>query len=185
MKFLGVIAAAAGVAGLAYLGTRKRGRPALAGTFGEGEESSCSTKSVANVRTCITRPKKLGPVITGPAAACRLLANAKGLDRESLFTVALNPQLKVLGVEETAKGQVDAVAVAPREIFKAPIMMGASAIMIAHNHPSGDPSPSKDDHDLTRQVKQAGEKLGIPLVDHIVIGEDSCTSIRDTTKIWE
>jgi DNA repair protein RadC len=59
----------------------------------------------------------------------------------------------------------------PREIFRTAIKLGAAAIVVGHNHPSGDPAPSPDDDRLTSQLRQAAEVLGIPLVDHVIMGE--------------
>ena len=130
------------------------------------------------IRTCITRPERPGPVISSPGAVCKLLRAAKDADRESFFTIALGPQLNVLGVEESAKGQVAGVEVHPREVFKSAVVVGASAIVVAHNHPSGDPNPSQEDKALTKRLVKAGKLVGIPVMDHIVVG-DHCVSLSE------
>jgi DNA repair protein RadC len=144
-------------------------------------EVTCDARTAGNpygVRTCITRPKTPGPVVTSPSAVCKLLKAAKDADRESFFTVSLNARGNVIGVEETAKGDVSGVNVHPREVFKSPLILGASMVVVAHNHPSGDPVPSAEDKDLTKRLVKAGKLVGVPVVDHIVVGEH-CESLAE------
>jgi DNA repair protein RadC len=92
-------------------------------------------------------------------------------DREYFITVGLNTKNEVLYREIVTIGTLDASIVHPREAFKKAIMCSAKSIIIAHNHPSGDTTPSRDDEEVTRNIKKAGEILNIPLLDHIIIGE--------------
>jgi len=71
-----------------------------------------------------------------------------------------------------SRGTLDACLVHAREVFRAAIAGGAAAIIVAHNHPSGDPAPSADDCTLTRRLSEGGELLGIPVLDHVVLGRD-------------
>ncbi|HHV44023.1 MAG TPA: DNA repair protein RadC [Firmicutes bacterium] len=119
-------------------------------------------------------------VITGPQDVAELLVEMMSdLDKEYFYVVMLNSRRAVIGIRTVSIGSIDAVLVHPRELFKEPIKAGASAIILAHNHPSGDPTPSTEDLSLTRRLVQAGEILGIQIEDHIVIGGRKYCSLRE------
>jgi DNA repair protein RadC len=80
---------------------------------------------------------------------------------------------------ELSRGTLDSTVVHPREVFKTALLANAAAVIVAHNHPSGDPSPSADDIALTRRLTQAGNIIGIPVLDHLVIGVRSHFSLRE------
>ena len=84
----------------------------------------------------------------------------------------------LIGDEVQQSGTIDHTPVYPREVIKRALELGASAIIMVHNHPSGDPTPSKADIEMTKQVKEAGEKLGVILHDHVVIGRSSDASFK-------
>ncbi len=140
--------------------------------------TTCSPLPGAETRVCITRPAKRTKVHTADDA-CTLLRRARNADRESFYVLALDPQNQVQGVEEIARGSVGDVAVHPREAFKTAVMLNASAVIIAHNHPSGSPVPSELDVDLTKRFVEAGKLLGIPVIDHLIVGQSGCGSIAD------
>ena len=75
-------------------------------------------------------------------------------------------------------GTIDACLVTGRELFKSAILSNAASVILVHNHPSGDPSPSEADLDFTQRIKDAGELIGIPLLDHIIIGDCKYLSFR-------
>ena len=83
----------------------------------------------------------------------------------------LNTQNNIIGEQLISKGILDASIVHPREIFKPAIRNSASKIILVHNHPSGDPTPSAEDKDITQRLMKAGEELGIRIVDSVVVGE--------------
>ena len=123
--------------------------------------------------------------IASVAGAWRLLApGLEGLDRERFVVVPLDRKHAVLAVEVVAIGTLDATIVHPREIFKPAIRRSAAAILVAHNHPSGDPTPSAEDVALTRRLREAGEVLGIEVLDHLVIGRGRYASLRESTALW-
>ena len=100
-------------------------------------------------------------------------------DRERLLCLMLNARHRMIGLEEVSVGSATASIAAPREIFKAAILKGVCcSILIAHNHPSGDPSPSDDDIRLTRRIAEAGRILGIELVDHVIVAENGHYSFK-------
>ena len=92
--------------------------------------------------------------------------------QECLKLLMLNTKGKLLGETELTRGTVNASLVSPREIFIEALEHGAVAIILLHNHPSGDPTPSQSDLIVTKQVKEAGKIIGIELLDHIVIGNN-------------
>lgn len=117
--------------------------------------------------------------------AWRLLApRLEGLDRERFVVVLLNRKHAVLGVELVAIGTLDATLVHPREVFKPAIRRSAAAVLLAHNHPSGDPTPSPEDHALTRRLLEAADVLGLQVLDHLVIGAGRYASLRERTELW-
>lgn len=102
-----------------------------------------------------------------------------GLDREHFMVVGLDAKHAVIGINTVSIGSVTLSIVHPREVFKPLILMNASAVLLAHNHPSGDSTPSQEDRALTRRLKDAGELLGIAVLDHLVLGEGRYYSFAD------
>ena len=102
----------------------------------------------------------------------------KTWDRERFVTIALDGAHRILGIEEVSVGCLNSAPVSPREVFKALILVNAAAFICVHNHPSGDPTPSKEDFRVTQKLREAGGLLDIRLLDHIVIGYDCFTSLQ-------
>ena len=90
-------------------------------------------------------------------------------DREVFVVLHLDTRNRVVAHETTSIGSQNASLVHPREVFKAAILKGATSIILAHNHPSGDPAPSKEDIDLTHRLAEAGGLMGIQVLDHVVV----------------
>lgn len=105
--------------------------------------------------------------------------DARRWDRERLVTIALDGSHRILGLEEVSVGTLNSAPVHPREIFKALILANAAAFIALHNHPTGDPKPSAEDMQATRVLREAGELLGIRLLDHIIIGHESYCSLQE------
>lgn len=101
------------------------------------------------------------------------------LDHELFLALALDGKNRVQAVHQVARGSTTSVEVHPREVFGPCVREAAAAVIVAHNHPSGDPDPSADDRQLTERLKQAGEVLGIPLLDHLVVGRQRYVSFAD------
>lgn len=112
-------------------------------------------------RPQVTRPQDLAAVVAP------LLA---GRDRELCVLASLDTKHRLLAVVTVSVGTADHTFMAPREIFRDALAAGASAIAVAHNHPSGDPTPSAEDRQITRRLACAGTTLGIDLLDHLVFG---------------
>ena len=100
-------------------------------------------------------------------------------DREEMLVLLLDAKHKIIGINSVSVGSLTLSIVHPRETFKAAIVSNCAAIILAHNHPSGDPTPSQEDRTLTARLKQAGEILGIPVLDHLVIGDETYISFAD------
>mgnify|MGYP001061334487 FL=1 len=93
------------------------------------------------------------------------------IDREVVALLTLDAKLKPINLSVVSMGTLNSSLVHPREIFKTAILSNAQSVMLGHNHPSGDPTPSEEDIQLTARLQQVGELLGIELLDHIVIGK--------------
>ena len=119
-------------------------------------------------------------VIRGPEDLYKLLRPRIGAeDREHFVAVLLSTRNAVIGIETISVGSLNASIVHPREVFKPAIVHSASAIALAHNHPSGDPEPSNEDIAITRRMLEAGRLLGIELLDHVVVARKSFTSLKE------
>lgn len=124
------------------------------------------------------RMVKLPPLMSkepmnNPDAAVRLMNETlKEFDREAVVVVNLQNDLKPINMNFVSMGTLNASAVHPREILKTSILSNAASIMLFHNHPSGQLKPSREDIALTDQLQQACNTIGIPIIDHIIIGTD-------------
>lgn len=111
------------------------------------------------------------PRIRGPEdAAAILMERCRDLRQEGFWVLMLNRKNEVFRVRQAASGTLDASLVDARAVFAEPLMASAAAVILAHNHPSGDPEPSSEDLQVTRALCQAGKLLSIPVLDHLVIG---------------
>jgi len=101
-------------------------------------------------------------------------------DREEFHVVLLDGKNHLLGFNVVSIGTLNSSTVHPRELFKPAILANAASLIMVHNHPSGDPEPSSEDHEITRRIKDAGELLGIKMIDHVIIGDDRYLSFADS-----
>ncbi len=101
------------------------------------------------------------------------------LDREQFIIACLNTKNEPTNISVVAVGTLNKSIVHPREVFKTAILSNAASIMAFHNHPSGDTTPSQQDLQLTNRLYEAGELLGIKLLDHLIIGDGSFTSLKE------
>jgi DNA repair protein RadC len=97
--------------------------------------------------------------------------------------IMLDTKNQVIGINTVAIGVLASCPVHPREVFKPAILANAAGIVLVHNHPSGDPYPSQDDLLLTNQLKEAGEVLGIQVVDHVILGYANYASLKERGQI--
>lgn len=113
-------------------------------------------------------------------AADLLMEELRHLREEHFVCLFLNTKNHVIGRQTLSIGSLSASIVHPREVFRAAIRRSSASILCAHNHPSGDPTPSPEDIALTRRLAEAGELLGIELLDHLVIGDNRYMSLKET-----
>jgi DNA repair protein RadC len=118
------------------------------------------------------------------AAAC-LREEFRSADRETFRTLLLDTKNGLVRMGCTSVGSLNASIVEPREVFKEAAMYSAASIIVAHNHPSGDPTPSSEDVAVTRRLVKAGETLGIPVLDHIVLGHRTDQRPQDYCSLKE
>lgn len=130
----------------------------------------------ASAWTATTRP-----VIATPDDVARICEpQIRGVDREHFWALALNTKNQLLRIIEVSIGSLNASIVHPRELFKDAVRVSAASVVVVHNHPSGDPTPSGADIQLTRRLVKAGDVLGIEVLDHVIVGEGgSHASLRD------
>lgn len=116
--------------------------------------------------------------VQGPQDAVRLVSDLRDHDQEEFRVILLNTKGLVLGIETLFRGGVDRVEVFPREVFRPAVSRSAASIVVAHNHPSGDPTPSRQDRELTRRLESCGELLGISVLDHVIVGRSRHVSLH-------
>lgn len=121
------------------------------------------------------------PVVSTPEDVVRLCATQlRGQDREHFWALVLSTKNRLLRMVEVSVGSLNASIVHPRELFKEAVRVSAASVVVVHNHPSGDPTPSGADLQLTRRLVRAGEVLGIEVLDHVVIGDGGAhVSLRE------
>lgn len=98
--------------------------------------------------------------------------------QERFLVFLLDSKMKVIGFFEISKGSLNYSPVHPRDVFSPAIHMCAAGIIVAHNHPSSDTTPSQDDIEVTNRLTEAGKLLGIPLIDHVIVGDRCWTSLK-------
>ena len=106
-----------------------------------------------------------------------------GEKQEIVTALMLNAKYEVIGRETISKGGIVTALVEPRDVYRPAVKRGATGVILIHNHPSGDPTPSEDDLAATEQIEKAGELIGVKLIDHIIIGSGRHASLRDMKAI--
>jgi DNA repair protein RadC len=100
------------------------------------------------------------------------------------YVLCLTSKLDLIGYHEVSRGSLDSTLMHPREVFKAAVLLNAAGVVLVHNHPSGNPSPSADDIALTARIQEAGKLMGIELLDHVIIGhEGRWVSLREEGRL--
>lgn len=118
--------------------------------------------------------------LAGPQDAAHVLAPLLRHEAvEVCGILCLSVRYDILAYHELSRGTLDATFVHPRELFRAALLANARAIIVGHNHPSGDPSPSPEDIELALRLKLAGDFMGVTLIDSLIIGDDRTTSLAD------
>ena len=141
----------------------------------------------AQIKAAIELGRRLGlespeerPAVNSPADAAALVAyEMSALEQEHLRVILLDTRNRVLEIVEIYKGSVNSSQIHVGEIFKAAIRRSAPALIVVHNHPSGDPTPSPDDVVVTRAIVQAGKLLDVDVLDHMIIGQGKWVSMKE------
>ena len=163
-----------------YAGVLAAAADELGEVKGMGAAAVVALKSVAEAARRLAREEIMDqPVLASWDRLIAYLRIGMARDRTERFRVLfLDTRNKLIADEEQQKGTVNHTPVYPREVIKRALELSASAIIMVHNHPSGDPTPSQGDIDMTKQVRDAGDKLGVTLHDHVIIAREGATSFK-------
>jgi len=131
------------------------------------------------VRTALERPRYQTP----QQLACYLLPQYGAANVEQFGIVLLDTRHRVIRIRLVSIGGLDATVVQPRDVFREAAAVGASAVVLFHNHPSGDPSPSSDDFALTQRMVDAGDIMGIDVLDHLILSEQRYYSMVEAGRL--
>lgn len=152
----------------------------LAKVKGINQATAIRIKAALNLGLRLSMPGDERTAINSPADAAALVqAEMSLLEKEHLRTILLDRRNRVLEIVEVYQGSVNSSQVRVGEVFQAAISRHASALILIHNHPSGDPTPSPDDMTVTRAIVQAGKLLDIDLLDHLIIGQGKWVSLKE------
>ncbi len=158
----------------------------LGGIAGVGPAKAARLKAAVELGLRLEKDQRRLPAIRSPADAAAILqAGMRYLDQERFEILLLDTKNRCLAREVIFVGGLDSTPVHPREVFQSPIRRGAAAVILAHNHPSGDPWPSADDLRVTRELANLGSMLGIEVLDHLIIGENCYLSLQESGLGWD
>ncbi len=157
----------------------------LASVRGVGQAKASALKAACELsRRVQAAPDRRSCPIESAEAAMEVARRClSGKRREHFMALLLDARHRLLRTAEISIGTLDMSLVHPRETFREAIVSGAKAVILAHNHPSGDPAPSVEDLTLTRRLVEGGRLLGIPVLDHIIVGQRKCISLK-TAGLW-
>lgn len=131
-----------------------------------------SRLSVRELRTVYTHLEATAPILCDPAGVTEIIETLFDVSsdaRENLFGIYLDSRGRVIGSERIARGGLNACAITPRDILSSALVAGAATLIVAHNHPSGDATPSGDDVQFTQRLAAAARLIGLELSDHVII----------------
>jgi DNA repair protein RadC len=165
-----------GLSGLARREARE-----LLGTRGVGRTKAAALVAALEIgRRVAQRRLREGDAVRGPDDVFRHFhARLRDAGQERFCVLLLDGRHRVVGDEVVSVGTLTASLVHPREVFRPALKAGAAALILVHNHPSGDPTPSPEDRSVTRRLAEVGELLGIPILDHVIVAERGFSSLRD------
>jgi DNA repair protein RadC len=154
---------------------------------GIGRDKAIALKSAFTLAQRLAREfHEEPPLLDTPERIADLLREEnRGYAVEHFQVILLNTRRKLIRVEQISQGTLDTLLVHPREVFKPAILSHASAIILVHNHPSGDPTPSEGDIRATRELIRAGQLLRIEVMDHVILGKRSEERARDYVSLRE
>ena len=164
-----------------FTGIRRLSLDELSNVKGIGKVKAVQLKCLLEIAKRMAREEAgEGTYFTSPSAVANYyMEDLRHEEQEVLLLLMLNQRGRLIKERYMFKGTVNASVISPREIFVEALASRAVQIILLHNHPSGDASPSPEDLDVTRRIKEAGQLLGIALTDHIIIGEHAYVSLRE------
>lgn len=152
----------------------------LAAVPGMGRRRAEQLLAAAEFGRRVRFPPQESDDLRAPSDVYRLVRPMlEGLAHERFLVLLLNTKNRLLKVETVSVGTLNASLVHPREVFRTAIRAAAAAVIVAHNHPTGDPTPSPEDVDLTRRLAEAGHLIGIEVLDHLIVGDGRFLSLRE------
>ena len=135
-------------------------------------------------KTAAGQPVMVGRAMNTPRdSAAAFMAVLQDQPTEVFAILCLTTTHRVIAYHEVSRGTLDSTLVHPREVCKAALLAHAACVIVSHNHPSGDPTPSPDDVELTRRLAAAGDVIGIPVLDHIIIGDGRYYSFKEAGRL--
>lgn len=154
----------------------------LARVNGVGEAKACRLKAAIELGRRVSKATRgeVKVVRCPDDAAGLVIEDMKNLDREHFAVILLDSKNAVISVERVSVGTVNSSIVHPREVMKPALEKSATSIILVHNHPTGNVSPSREDIMITRRFEKCGRILGIEVVDHIIIGDGSYRSMKES-----
>ena len=161
--------------------------PALEAMPGLGPAKSASLRAAIELAwRIVDEPLERGQPIRSPSDVQRhFRASLRDLQQESFHVLLLNGRHRLISTEEVSVGTLTASLVHPREVFRDAIRNAAAAIVLVHNHPSGDPSPSAEDRNVTERLRSAGLLLGIRVLDHVIVADSGYFSFREAGEAFD
>lgn len=159
----------------------------LTAVRGIGRDKAVTLKAAFELAARLSDEKRrASPLLDTPDSVALLLRDELSLlETERFVVLLLDTRRHLLRLEEVGRGLLDSVLVHPREVFRPALIAGAHAIVVAHNHPTGDPTPSTADIRTTRDLIRAGQLLRVEVLDHIIIGRPSAERARDFCSLKE
>jgi len=154
---------------------------------GVGRDKAIALKSAFTLARRMAQEMRLeGPALDNPESIATLLREEnRAYEVEHFQVVLLNTRRKLIRVDQISQGTLDTILVHPREVFRAAISASAAAIVLVHNHPSGDPTPSEADVKVTRDLIRAGQLLKIEVLDHVILGRRTQERTKDYVSLRE
>ena len=152
--------------------------------LGFNNDEAIKIKILSELINRITTPIKKVHFGNPQEIADYLIPRLRYLEKEQFIVCTLNSKNKMTNYKIISSGTLTNCIVHPREVYYEAIKNKATAIIVAHNHPSGDPSPSIEDNNLTEVLKEAGKTMGIPLLDHLIIGDGAYYSYSESIDDW-
>lgn len=151
---------------------------------GIGRVKAIQLKAIAELALRANKPIKIikQKILTPEDVSKILMPSLKNEKQEIIKTILLDAQNQIIKIVTNAIGGLSSSQIEAREIFREPIKVGAAKIILVHNHPSGNPSPSSADIDFTKTISKVGQIVGIQVLDHIVIGYDKIASLKRLKK---